>query len=121
MFYCVQQKITKIGKEKIFGGQLLFADRKKGRKGHMVDTARPGGLKNYVQKDRIDSKSFAGARLRLNGVGLGPLRGDRLLLDVELGLLGGRSLGCDLVRSADSYLEAVRLGLGRDDLDGACK
>ena len=87
----------------------------------MVDTARPGGLKNYLQKDWVDSKSFAGARLRLNGVGLGPLRGDRLLLDVELGLLGGRSLGCDLVRSADSYLEAVRLGLGRDDLDGACK
>ena len=121
MFYCVQQKITKIGKEKFFGGQLLFADRKKGRKGHMVDTARPGGLKNYVQKDRIDSKSFAGARLWLDGVGLGPLWGDRFFLDddVGLGLLGGRSLGCDLVRSADSYLEAVWLGLGRDDLDGA--
>ena len=105
------------------GGSCFLLIRKKGKKRHIVDTARPGGLKDCVQKDWVDSKSFAGARLRLDSVGLGPLRGDRFLLDVdvELGLLGGRSLGCDLVRSADSHIEAVWLGLGRDDLDGAYK
>ena len=47
----IVQKITKWKKgKKVFWVQLLFADRKKGKKGHIVDTARPGGLKIYVQK-----------------------------------------------------------------------